>query len=333
MVKTPYDIEVAWQINDFCDFDCAYCWLHERDWTKSKRFAGIQDTQKVINSFNNAGLVWLVHMSGGEPFFSPHFIELCQGLTQTHYISINTNLSHKDVARFAKTINPEKVEFIHASLHITERKKQGKVKDFIQKYHTLKTRGFNIFVSYLMHPSILGRFEKDYAYFKSEGIILRPKIFWGDYYGIFGILNTPIVREVNRFNHIRSRLRKQYPNSYTDTQKNLIKAYIEKSRVDEGAIGQKHDAGQRTVDLSLDKNWADGLLSFRGRPCLAGVKFVKMDQYGKVYRCNDETKHYLGNLFNGGIKLLPEPIECSAEICSCPYVGSRYASNQILCQK
>lgn len=70
------------------------------------------DTQKVLDGFERTGLTWLVHMSGGEPFYFPHFTELCQGLTEKHSISINTNLSHRDVIHFARAVNPQKVEFI-----------------------------------------------------------------------------------------------------------------------------------------------------------------------------------------------------------------------------
>lgn len=67
-----YDAEVAWQINDFCNLDCIYCWLHNND--KTKRFVGLKDTEKVISGFNKQGLTWLIHMSGGEEIFLPCII-------------------------------------------------------------------------------------------------------------------------------------------------------------------------------------------------------------------------------------------------------------------
>jgi organic radical activating enzyme len=323
--KKSYDIEVAWQINEFCNFDCVYCWLHERDWENSKRFVGLQDTEKVINGFNKTGFAWLIHMSGGEPFFFPNFLQVCYELTKKHFISINTNLSHKDVFEFSKIINPEKVDFIHASLHIQERIKCGQVQDFIDKYRVLRKRGFNIFVSYLMYPESLDRFRKDYDYFKSKGIILRPKVFWGEYYGIFKIFDSIFFREFNHFKPIRNLLKKTYPNAYTKKQKQLINFYIEKSSQEEDEdLKFKRNLRIRTVDLNLDKKWINSLISFKGMNCSAGKDFVKMDQTGGVVRCIDENQYQLGNLFGGEVELFREPRRCSADICSCPYVGCRY---------
>lgn len=318
-----YDVEVAWQINTYCDFDCVYCWLNNID--KNKRVKGFNNTQKVINSFSNTGLTWLIHMSGGEPFFYPNYLELCQGLTQKHFISINTNLNHKDIYSFSDIINPEKVIFIHASLHIQERERLQRIKEFIKKYKILQKRGFYIFASYLMYPSLIKRFAKDYATFKSEGIILHPKTFWGYYYGIFKIFNSRIFRRVDQFTRIRHFLGKYYPNSYSKEQREFMKYYIEQSNLD-GNINdaQKQKLRERTIDLSLDQKWIYKLPSFKGKDCLAGKKFIKMDQYGECYRCNDEQQNYLGNMFEKGIKLFSESVKCTANKCSCPYVGYRY---------
>lgn len=315
-----YDIEAAWQINDFCNFDCVYCWLHNKDWSKRKRFIGQDNTQKVLDGFDRTGIKWLIHMSGGEPFFFPNFIKLCQRLTKNNFISINTNLSHKDTFRFAELIAPERVNFIHCSLHIQQRKKTKEINDFISKYQFLQKRGFNIFASYLMYPHLISRFKKAYARFKSEGIILKPKVFWGNCTR-FRILDSIIFKRVRRF------FGRRYPDGYTDKQKILIKSYMDTGNTYGGQYKtQAQGFREQTVDLTLDRNWIDKLPSFKGQLCRAGKNFVKMDQDGKVFRCNDEPQHYLGNLFNSNIKLFDKTTECSSDICSCPYVGYRYAN-------
>lgn len=323
MAKIPadYDIEVAWQINDFCNFNCVYCWLYKKD--KNKMFRGIKDYSSLIDNFNKSGLTWLIHMSGGEPFFFPNFVKLCQELTGEHSISINTNLSHPDVWKFIETVSPEKVEFMHCSLHIREREKQKNVGDFIKKFKALQKRGFYAFASYLMYPSLIGRFEKDYRLFKDEGIILRPKVFWGYYYGMFRMFDYKLLREIRHLRGVRHLLRRTYPDAYSHKQRRIISSYMQRSDEDDNT-NRGCASAKKTVNLSLDNNWLGKLPSFKGKQCLAGYKFVRMDQNCEVYRCIDEKNDHLGNMSNGGLALFKGPKICNADICSCPYVGYRY---------
>ena len=315
-----YDVEVQWLITEFCNFDCPYCWL--QDAPKVNRFIGNKDIRKIIDGFNNQGIRWLIHMTGGEPFFYPNFLQLCQELTKKHYISINTNLTHRDVLLFSEIINPERVEFLHTSLHITQRNRKEGFEGFIKNYKTFKKAGFNIFVSYLMYPALFDRYKRDYAYFKSRGIILHPKVFWGDYFGIFDLKSIKKMRYISK---LKPYFRKYYPDAYSAKQKKLFKDYADKSVQDEISLYAKHPSeGSRTVDLALDKKWVDGLLSYKGKRCSAGRNVVRMEKDGEVYRCIDETQYYLGNMFTGRLKFLKEDLICNARICSCPYVGMRY---------
>jgi sulfatase maturation enzyme AslB (radical SAM superfamily) len=314
-----YDVEVQWLINDVCNFSCEYCWLQREP--KVNRSLGLRDMQRVIEGFNNKGFTWLVHMSGGEPFLFPNFVELCRGLIKNHFISVNTNLSHKDIRHFSQIINPEKVKFVHASLHIMAREQIKGIKQFINNYKIIKNAGFNIFVSYLIYPSLLGRFKKDYDFFKSQGVIIHPKVFRGDYYGI---LDSMLIKRVPGMNRFKNIFKKTYPNSYTAKEKKLIKHCVDQSVQDETLTGcDKDDLRDITIDLSLDKILVEGSMSFKGRRCSAGRTVLKMEKDGGLYRCSDEPQYYLGNMFSSPIKLLKEDFVCKAEICSCPYVGMR----------
>ncbi|MDP2654688.1 MAG: radical SAM protein [Candidatus Omnitrophota bacterium] len=318
----PYDVEVDWLITEVCNFDCPFCWLQKRP--KSDRYLGRKDTQELLEGFNNKGVTWLVHMTGGEPFFFPNFLELCRGLTERHYISINTNLSHKNVLRFAETVDPEKVDFMHVSLHILEREKMRGVGRFIDTYMMLKNAGFNIFVSYLMYPPLMKRFPKDYEDFKSRGVILRPKVYWGDYYGV---LDAKVKRPCN--NRILKYLGRAYPDAYSAEQVRFIREYIDRSARDEAQrYGNTVPLRERTVDLALDKHWVSGIPSYAGKRCSAGRKMVRMEKDGEVYRCIDEKRYHLGNMFRGPLEFLKEDLVCGAPLCSCPYVGLRYANNE-----
>lgn len=294
-------MEANWLINDFCNFDCIYCYPG----SKKNKFIGLHDYQKIIDGFNRTGLRWLIYISGGEPFLFPNFVELCEKLTEKHIISLNTNLSHKDVFRFAECISPERVRCFHCSLHIQEREKHKSVKDFIYRYKFLESKRFYVYASYVLHPLLLNRFRDDYAYFKSEGIILRPKIFRGT----FG----------------RFMLRRTYPDAYSKKQKKMIISYIEQSQKDgDFNISHKEDTIKgRLSDVYLDKLFINGLPSFKGRSCLAGKNFVRLTPEGNAYRCYNENQ-CMGNLFDGTVKFLDNPQICESEFCVCPYIGYRH---------
>ncbi|VVB84497.1 Coenzyme PQQ synthesis protein E [uncultured archaeon] len=82
-----YDVLANWEINKLCNFRCKYC-FNPDEIKQNPEFRGHELT-KIIDGFNNLGPVFLIHMSGGEPFLHPDFVELCTGLTKKHCISIN----------------------------------------------------------------------------------------------------------------------------------------------------------------------------------------------------------------------------------------------------
>lgn len=311
------DIEFHWHINHFCNFKCDYCFCGRM----KNAFIGPQSVQRVIDAFDGTGLTCLINISGGEPFFTPNFLRLCKNLTRRHIISINTNLSHKDVFHFAELIHPKRVKYISCSLHMQERERLGLVQDFIEKYKFLESKGFLIFAPYVMYPPLINRFSKDYAYFKSKGIILRPKVFRGDY-SKSKLINLRI------FKRIKPIFRRIYPNSYTRKQKEKILSYIAQSERD-GNFHIFHETSDvregRILDLSLDRFFINGLPSFRGKYCLTGKSYVRMTPTGDVYRCQGSNL-FLGNLFKEKINLFDRATECTQDVCLCPYLGYSYTT-------
>ena len=309
------EMEINWLINDTCNFDCVYCYPG----SKKNEFAGERDIQKIASGFKRTGLKLMIYISGGEPFLFPHFVDLCKELTKDHIISVNSNISHSDVFKFIKEINPERVRCFHCSLHIEERERRKSVKDFIEKYNLLKRNGFYTYASYVLYPPVIRRFKKDYAFFESEGIILRPKIFRGIYNKFNKITGLPV------FKNIEPWFQRRYPNEYSKDEKKTILSYIRQSQVD-GKFHISHEEDKwkgRLSDTYLDASFIDGLPSFTGKYCMAGKSFVRMSSRGEVYRCCDDATN-LGNLFNGEIRFFEKPKRCRASLCSCPYIGYRH---------
>jgi len=309
------DIEFDWLINYFCNFNCNYCFTKD---SNKNVFEGISDIEKIVDGFNKINLTCLINITGGEPFLYPDFIKLCQKLTKKHILVIDTNLSTNDILKFTQNISPEKIRCIHTSLHITERERLGLVDDFIEKYKLLEKEGFYVFVTYVMHPSLIDRFKKDYDYFKSKGIILRPKLLRG----IFDKLNIPHLKVLKK----RRFFQTAYPEDYTKKEKERIIKYIDKSQEDKvSTINYKDDALRKggLPDTEADKFFIDGIPSFKDKHCSSGKSFVIMTPEGDIHRCHS-GKHYLGNLFKGSLKLHNRPTKCEYDKCLCPYIGYCY---------
>ena len=309
-------VEINWLINDCCNFNCVYCYPG----SKKNEFIGIRDIDKIADGFKKTGLRWLIYISGGEPFLSPNFLELCQQLTKDHIISINSNITHHDVYRFAELINPAKVRCIHCSLHIVERERLQLVDDFIKKYKYLESKGFYLFVSYVLYPNLINRFRRDYAFFKSKGIILRPKLFRGSYNRVNpNKINFPFLWRFKSYFIL------DYPGAYSTRQKENIISYIKQSTKDGSFdISHKEDLSRgRLSDVYLDTLFIDGYPSFRGKYCMAGKEFVRMTPTGEVYRCYNDN-YYFGNLFERTISLFEKPTVCTSNFCTCPYIGYRH---------
>lgn len=283
------DIEADWVISLLCNFNCRYCVSH----IGSQR--QVEDlSNKFIGFFDASGKRWLLHITGGEPFLYPNFVGLCGRLTQHHKINLNTNLSSPLVYDFARQIDPSKVTFINVGLHIVEREKYGLVDDFVKKYRYLKNKGFSIFVSYVMHPTLFSRFKKDYEYFKSLGIIVSPKSLRGVFFG------------------------KRYPEAYAVAQK---KTFIKLSLRAEQEAENEKILTEPIINLSLDRNFVENSPKYKGKRCLAGKEFVRIFPDGKITRCDKKT--VIGNVFENKLTLYP-----GARICdtySCPYFCAKYS--------
>ena len=270
--------EMAWFVNTFCNFNCVYCHpgAHSK---KESKVVGLYSPKKIAECFDNTGKIWNIHLTGGEPFFYPKFIELCTQLTKNHIISIDTNLSHPDLVLFTKKINPLKVSEIKCSLHIKELEElPSLVNSFIKKALLLKKRRFAISIRYVSYPPLLSRIKGDIDFFAQYGLEVKPKIFRGDYLG------------------------KLYPNSYTPKEKEFLGKYINDDKekiILKGGLSSKGklcSAGYLFFTMSQNGN------VYRCDSAMAS--------HGKVS---------MGNLFEGTFKTFDKAYNCPYETCRCPY--------------
>jgi MoaA/NifB/PqqE/SkfB family radical SAM enzyme len=292
-----FDVIADWTLNTFCNFSCPYCYVPRKD-RRHPANRG-HHAQEMVSALNTSQKTWLVHMSGGEPFFYHGFLDLCQGITEKHYISLNTNLSLPSVYAFCEKLDPERVSFVHCSLHITERVNPTQLSDFADKIHALESAGFLVYATQVMWPPIVGEFKRVFDFFQTKGIVIRPKVFKGYY----------------RW--------REYPGSYTGEEKNTILTFMNLSDEADERTGRM----KGHINPDMDRRCIDGYISFRGMPCSAGSKFVIINCDGTVRRCHSDPAP-LGNINRGEFNLLKKVLPCKAKICGCPYYGFSFASGK-----
>ncbi len=182
-----YTHYMYWWMYRRCNFDCEYCFRRREDSDEStdefiyKKYS----PEHIAQQFDETGKVWNVFMTGGEPFLYPGFVKLAKMLTRRHYISLSTNLSTPNLCEFAETIGSGRVLAINASLHILEREKmKDGLNGFLRNFHYYLERGFNIRLTYVAYPPLLGRIKEDIKRIKDNGIDkISVKVFQGSYQG------------------------------------------------------------------------------------------------------------------------------------------------------
>lgn len=268
-----------WNLNRNCNFNCSYCYVKNES---EKKGHGVDID---IPAFKSNKINWgNITLCGGEPFIYPNFVDLCKGFTEFTDITINTNCSTSNIYDFADVINPNKVRELFCSLHIGERKKNT-YDELINKIHYLKSKGFNICLTQVMHPKLFSEYKKTYKQFEEEGILIVPRPMKGVW-------------------HL-----KEYPVAYKPFLKREILSYTEKS------IKQKS-----VYDANNFYSTTFGKVDWYNQLCGAGSKSIIIRYDGGVYTCFG-MKKYLGNLYKGDIKLLDSKLLCKAKQCTCEQEG------------
>ncbi len=191
-----------WYFNKACNYDCEYCFGHQKSEDKS---VGRFTPEEIAKGFNNTGKIWWIGISGGEPFFYPKLTQIVIELTKKHFIHIDTNLSC-NIDRFIEEIEPDRIVYMNCAFHVAEVEKRGKVDEFIKNVLSLRENGFSTIISLVTYPSILERLDKYIELFKSYGLTVHPKVFRGIYK--------------------KGLLRHKYPRSYTAKERKLIEEYL-----------------------------------------------------------------------------------------------------------
>jgi len=204
MKEEDYDVWLHWYITYRCNLDCKYC-LNKPKGITDMNISEV-DVTSMIKMLDATKKIFKIGFTGGEPFLVPNIIEACEELTKKHYVSFNTNLTCQKIKEFAERIDPAKVSFIIASLHIDELERLNIVDRYISNFKYLLKKGFNMIADAVAYPEGVSKLDEYKKLFNKERINLKFSAFQGTYKG------------------------KKYPFSYTEEEMrifNLNKEFID----------------------------------------------------------------------------------------------------------
>ena len=217
-----YDAWLNWSFEGPCNLSCEYCFSGHspKDTEKLGRVSSSPQNQHkmpninipaLIKTLDKTGKIFKINFGGGgEPFLVPNIVEACEQITKRHYISFNTNLTHRKVKHFCRKINPRKVLFVLASLHIKELERLGLTDTYISNFLSCKEQGIKVLARVVAYPDLCGEVDKYKNFFQNQGIEIQFMRYLGFFNGkqypaayteeelrVFGLGNAPDIA-INR---------------------------------------------------------------------------------------------------------------------------------------
>jgi MoaA/NifB/PqqE/SkfB family radical SAM enzyme len=257
----------------------------------------VADPARCLDFFNATGKVWSLHMTGGEPFLSSGFVELCKVLSRGHFLSLNSNLSSALVRDFAETVDPSRVEYVHCCLHLEERTRRNVWTTLESNLRALTRLGFLVFASQVMTSETFAVFPRAAERLANLGVVLIPKSLQGLFEG------------------------RWYPHSYSEEEKAAFRALSEEAEASLRVLTPGLMEQIVTVNPLRDREFLNGFPIFRGAPCAAGARFFTIRSNGNIYRCG--FNHLLGNIEKGLFAPLSSSTPCDSSYY--PYFCLRHS--------
>jgi MoaA/NifB/PqqE/SkfB family radical SAM enzyme len=280
-----YNIEADWILLRTCNYRCSYCFVPPQ--ALGEKLRTFATPQQWRAAFDATDRVWLLHITGGEPSIYPAFVDLCEALTERHYLSLNSNLTCPSLRAFAKRVDPSRISFINAGFHLEERDRRSGHAAFLENGEALRAHGFSLLVSLVATPTALARFDDAAAILRPLGLMPIPKLFRGLHEG------------------------KIYPAAYSRLDKERF-SYCAKLAKESYAPILEHMTERPSVDIFGDDELLQGEPIFTGMLCDAGHRFVRIEPNGDVRRCGPP---YLGNLLAGSFAPRRTSAVCDTHFC------------------
>lgn len=268
-----FPVHVSLNVTAKCNLRCSHCSgdygnfrCNEMDWNGWK---------KVIDYLKYAK-VFTVNLTGGEPTQSPYFFDILNELRKNKiFVTLSSNLffddsilkkiiSYKDIIRNIKTSIDGYNEEINGLIRHS-RNHEGVFETIIRNYNNLKSNGFNLTVSTVLHKQLINDFQEMVRFI----IELKPNNW----------VVTPIVkvgRASKNSKEIIPDFDKLMTPNYEEIETRLNSNGIAFSQVDFPSIKKKDPYGCPACNESVIINY-DGTMA----PCQLGLEILP--HYGYVF--------------------------------------------------
>jgi MoaA/NifB/PqqE/SkfB family radical SAM enzyme len=282
-VKFPEICFYTWDIQYECNYRCSYCFFND-NWEadkKKNRFPGIDKLKEQWDDIYKKYGTGHIHITGGEPFAYPDFMELVEHLIRDFTVEFDTNLSF-DADKFMARIGPDKVKFA-ASFHpqFTD------VDTFLNKALALKKAGYDIGVNYVAFPEQIQRMKEYKDRFAAVSIAFNVMPFRGKYKNM------------------------EYPDAYSEDERKLICECDPRT----GGGMMKAYSSDKNGDKKEPPKPANPHL---GKPCRMGQMYTKIHPNGNAFRCClAKEDGLLGNIIDNTFKFYEEAKPCAHDKCPC----------------
>jgi len=278
---------VSWTLSNKCNYRCNYCpdILHNgstghADWNKVENF---------ISNFDIPGKEICYRISGGEPTYWKHFIDMAKLVkSKGHYFTFLTNASHK--LSYYKEIS-QYTDMIMISYH-------PRYADANVIINIANEINIPIVLNLMMDPAedfenlngIAMQIQQD-----TDNVWIIPKLV---------VDKTSSEFPTNKVSDYSEEQMKWLNNWkwYGNTQLDLNKFFRGELLLD----GQEITANDLIIK---EKN------KFKGWDCYAGLHGINIDMWGQMYRADCQYGGNIGNLAE--YELPKDVIPCGKDICSC----------------
>lgn len=290
---------VVYYMTERCNFKCEFCtgWHKgENDCLTDKYSVGqIEDHFNDLSQRIGKSLyIWL---TGGEPSVATNFTELSVALTKNHKIELQTNLTTKNIKKFANSVDPSRVGEVMATYHPDTLCKNADLEElYFTNFDYLTSRGFSVVFKTVAFPGVLDEFvNKKIPYYQSR-LPRNTKM-----------LIQPFIAVIKGDG---GKIR-EYPYDYTEHEKEILGKILSYRR-------------NETLD------YIAGAKSFCGMRCDAGNGFIAINKTGRAYRCVADMvqdKNSMGELMKNNIVLMKNYQKCTRSRCGAPYWALWYGMN------
>lgn len=274
---------VSWSLSNKCNYRCSYCpdILHNG----STGHAEWKTVSNFVKNFTQPGKTICYRLSGGEPTYWKHFIDLAKLVKeQSHVFSFLTNGSqtidyYKEISKYTDGMIISYHEEYADLDHIVE---------------ISKNVDCPVFINLMLLPD---KFESLYTVAKTlfeqgKDINVWPKV-------IVDKTDAVVTNQIV---------------NYTEEQKEMIKDWPFFRKVNDDLLHRGElllDDNPITANDLIIKN----LNEHKGWRCWAGLHMINIDIWGDIYRADCQQGGAIGNLTQYAMP--DSPLICGAKKCAC----------------